>query len=97
MKDLPYTDTSYCKYGYSYRKQTRFWNNTNLVLETCNKDCDNMIGKKHKGSAGNGRKKYSDKNYNLTEKYSIPRKLCKEILNQVLTKLNDEKAGEKLI
>jgi hypothetical protein len=83
MKDLKYTDASYCKYGYPYRKQTRFWNNFGLSLKTCDKDCDNMTGKKHKGSAGNGRIKYTDKNYNLTEKYSIPPKLCIEILNQI--------------
>ena len=93
IKSLPYTDTSYCKYGYSYRKQTRFWNNANLILETCKEDCEFMNGKKHIGSAGNGRKKYSDKRYNLTDKYSIPPKLCKEILTQTLTKLNDGNNG----
>ena len=27
MKDIPYVDLDYCKYGYSYRKRTRFWTN----------------------------------------------------------------------
>jgi site-specific DNA-cytosine methylase len=83
MKDLPFTDASYCKYGFDYRKQTRFWNNIGLRLKTCKKDCNAMNGNKHKGSAGNGRKKYTDKNYKLTEKYALPPMLCKEILNQI--------------
>ena len=96
MQGIPYSDASYCKYGYSYRKQTRFWSNDYFVLQTCNEDCESMVGKKHKGSAGNGRKKYSDKSYNLTEKYSIPPKLCQDILRQALntlTKLNDGNDG----
>lgn len=83
MWDIPFSDASYCKYGYSYRKQTRFWNNINLILRICKKDCNSMNGRKHKGSAGNGRKKYSDKSYKLTEKYSIPPELCKDILKQI--------------
>ena len=83
MFGLEFCDCSYCKYGYPYRKQTRFWNNIGLTLKICNKDCEFMIGKKHKGSAGNGRKKYTDKSYNLIEKYSIPPKLCEEILKGV--------------
>ena len=27
MNDLPYVDIDYCKYGMSYRKRTRLWNN----------------------------------------------------------------------
>jgi len=83
MKNIPFVDCSYCKYGMPYRKQTRFWNNFNLKLKTCKKDCKFMNGKKHIGSAGNGRKKYTDKNYSRTEKYAIPRKLCLEIIKQM--------------
>jgi site-specific DNA-cytosine methylase len=83
MWGIPYTDVSYCKYGFNYRKQTRLWNNIGLELETCKRDCKAMIGNKHKGSAGNGRKKYTDKNYKLTEKYALPPMLCRDILNQI--------------
>jgi len=80
MKDIPFEDCSYCKYGFPYRKQTRFWNNFNLKLKICKKDCDFMNGKKHIGSAGNGRRKYTDKNYKREEKYQIPKELCLEVI-----------------
>lgn len=93
MKELPYFDTSYCKYGMPYRKQTRFWTNIPLKLSTCNKDCNFMNGKKHIGSAGNGRKKYTNKNYKKTEKYVVPKQLCIEILKQIeKAKSEDTKA-----
>ena len=96
MKGIHFTDVSYCKYGMPYRKQTRFWNNINLKLELCNKDCDFIIdglkGKRHLGSAGTGGKgqghkiSYSNKSYKQIEKYALPKKLCEEILNQCLNK-----------
>ena len=83
MGGIDFEDCSYCKYGMPYRKQTRFWNNFNLKLKICNKDCDFMNGKKHIGSAGNGRKKYPNKNYSRIEKYAIPKDLCLEIIKQM--------------
>ena len=83
MKNIPFVDCSYCKYGMPYIKQTRFWNNFNLKLKTCKKDCKFMNGKKHIGSAGNGRKKYTDKSYSRTEKYAIPKDLCLSIIKQM--------------
>lgn len=76
MKDLPFVDASYCKYGLPYRKQTRFWTNLPIQLLTCNKDCDFIKDGKHIASAGNGRKKYTDRNVSLTQKYRVPEKLC---------------------
>jgi site-specific DNA-cytosine methylase len=83
MKEIPFTDVSYCKYGFTYRKQTRLWNNFNLKLKTCNKDCNFIKDGKHIGSAGNGRKKYTDKNYSLLNKYAIPKELCLSIIKQI--------------
>jgi site-specific DNA-cytosine methylase len=83
IKEIPFEDASYCKYGLPYRKQTRFWNNANLKLKTCNKDCKFMDGGKHIGSAGNGRKKYTDKNYKREDKYKVPEELCFSIIKQV--------------
>ena len=83
MKDLLYTDASYCMYGTTYRKQTRFWNNANLLLKTCKRDCGSIIDGKHIGSAGNGRPRYTDRSYTKLEKYAIPPKLCLSILKQM--------------
>lgn len=81
MKDIPFVDASYCKYGMPYRKQTRFWTNIpNLKLKTCHKDCNAMNGNKHIGSAGNGRAKWTNKSYSVLEKYAIPSELIKEFL-----------------
>ena len=86
MKDIPYTDVSYCKYGFDYRKQTRLWNNIGLKLEICRKDCGHIKDGKHIGSAGNGRKKYTNKNYKLQDKYKIPEDLCLDIIKQIENK-----------
>jgi hypothetical protein len=92
MKGIPFTDCSFCKYGMSYRKQTRLWNNANLKLETCNKDCMFMGGKKHINSVGNGRKEYAKfqrYSWDTKLKYHIPEKLILSILKQ----LNTEAVG----
>ncbi len=83
MKDLPFVDASYCKYGLPYRKQTRFWTNLPIKLLTCNKDCDFIKEGKHIASAGNGRKRYTDRNVSLTQKYGVPEKLCLVILKRM--------------
>ena len=93
MDEISFTDVSYCKYGTPYKKQTRLWNNAGLILNTCNKDCDFMIGNRHIGSAGCGGKgqghkiSYSDKSYSKLEKYAIPEKLCESIIEQIEEKL----------
>lgn len=93
MKGIPFVDVSYCKYGYQYRKQTRFW--TNLVSwipkPLCKKDCGYVVDGKHIMSAGNGRKLYTTVSVQLTQKYSIPPKLCKEILKACTAEFNNKK------
>jgi len=76
MKDMPYTDVSYCRYGKTFRKQTRLWNNFKFVGKVCN--CKT----KHKDSCGNGRKEWTSNNLSSYEKGSIPIELCKEIINK---------------
>ena len=48
MKELPYYDLDYCKYGHPIRKRTRIWTNkknwNNLL---CKKDCGNIKDGKH--------------------------------------------------
>lgn len=82
MKSIPYQDASYCKYGYQYRKQTRFWNNLTswIARPICHKDCGSIVNGKHIMSAGNGRKKYTTFSVPLTQKYAIPPDLCKEMV-----------------
>lgn len=79
---MDYKDVSYCKYGMPYRKQTRLWTNLSSwhPKPICKKDCKFMNGKKHIGSAGNGRKEYTNKNYKREEKYQVPNELCLEII-----------------
>lgn len=51
MKDLPYNDIDYCKYGFSYRKRTRLWNNSNWTgIPLCKKNnyCIHKVDGKHK-------------------------------------------------
>ena len=48
MKDIPYYDIDYCKYGHPIRKRTRIWTNkkdwNNLL---CKKDCESIKDGKH--------------------------------------------------
>ena len=55
MLDIPFNDIDYCRYGLTYRKRTRLWNNisTWTPRPLCNKDCNAMTEdkKKHKETA----------------------------------------------
>ena len=55
MFNLPFDDIDYCKYGLTYRKRTRFWNNllTWTPRPLCRKDCDSMTedGKRDRDTA----------------------------------------------
>ena len=80
MAGLTYYDADYCKYGFTYRKRTRFWTNKpNLKLSLCNKDCGMMDGNKHINSCGNGNKCYCRDTITLDQKYSIPPNLIKAL------------------
>jgi hypothetical protein len=44
--DIPRYTTSYCKYGFPYRKNTDFFSNVELKLrDTCKKDCSKFVKK----------------------------------------------------
>lgn len=84
MFGLHFEDVSYCKYGMPYRKQTRLWTNLESFKgKVCNKDCEFLNGKKHISSAGNGRKKWTNRSFSTKEKYVVPRELCLEILEEL--------------
>ena len=76
IRDLPYTDVSYCMYGKPFRKQTRLWNNFNFVGKICNHK------EKHKDSCGNGRSEWTTNKLNAYEKGSIPMELTLDILKR---------------
>ena len=85
MLGIPFTDVDYCKYGFSYRKRTRIWTNIDYEGKLCNKDCGNIIGKKHKFGLGNS--SYTEIwnrgiEPRLNQRYSIPHQLIKELILQ---------------
>jgi hypothetical protein len=93
MQGLKYNDVDYCKYGYRYRKRTRFWNNFSeewkpQLLCGYHSPCDNLIFQpnskitRHKEHAQRG---HTVKNefkirHSQHELYSIPINLVHEIL-----------------
>lgn len=97
MSDISFVDADYCKYGYPYRKRTRFWTNRGVKLELCRWDCPvSDIGKnKHLSAIGGNRNKYDftmnelcqlmGMNYNLQMRYSIPKPLLRVLLPHILT------------
>ena len=79
VKGLPYFDTSYCKFGYSYRKTTRVWSNLALCLHSpCSLKypCSAMVGKRHPKTAQQSRRGSDPYDRSNTcsqrELYSIP-------------------------
>ena len=59
VKGLPFFDTTYCRYGFAYRKTTRLWTNLALSLRepcTLRKPCASMIDKRHPMTTEQGRR-----------------------------------------
>ena len=81
--------TSYCRYGYPYRKNTWFANNFKLKLRPqCDGKCDQVIGSKHKEWAQRGTNLKRDGaadqcSHSIDQLHSIPSILCEEILEYV--------------
>jgi len=74
----------YCAYGKSYRKRTILWSNINLDLKLCSGkgNCPAMEKSRHKGSVGNGTKKYNaERISSVWEKDEIPELLIDSILS----------------
>ena len=90
MKDMPYKDVDYCKYGMPYRKRTRLWNNLAnwKPRSLCRRDCGSMNGNRHKETA---QRLPSGKNidwnncvkHTQEQLYVIPQPLVEEIMSTV--------------
>ena len=54
IEDKPYHDVDYCKYAdWGYQKRTRIWTNIEGFNPlVCRRDCNNLIGKRHKTRIG---------------------------------------------
>jgi len=91
MSLLPFKDVGYCKYGLSYRKRTRLWNNVEQwsPRPLCQKDCDSMAegGKRHKEQAQRlptGKRETWGESYRKIpreELYVVPAPLILEIMS----------------
>ena len=86
VRGLPFFDTSYCRYGFPYRKTTRLWSSLALCLRPpCSiKDpCTVMLGKRHPKTAQQSRRSCdrndTDNTCSRAQLYSIPAGLCADI------------------
>ena len=77
--------TSYCSFGYPYRKNTKLANNFGLILPVCpgRGQCPQMIGKQHLEHAQCGKGGVIDKQHIRDELHSIPEGLVREIFRQL--------------
>ena len=74
MRDLPYIDVSYCRYGFDYRKHTRIWSNVHYDNPlVCKGDCGKIMNGKHLGLVSETR--------SLNQKHSMPPLLVEYLLN----------------
>jgi|LakMenEpi03Aug12_release.lakeMendotaPanAssembly.Ray.scaffolds.fasta_scaffold193661_3 hypothetical protein len=84
MNGIPFHDVSYCKYGFSYKKQTRIWTNVkNFVGKICKSDCPAISINPETGYpihdlAFAGPNKRGRFVY-LHERYAVPPQLIKEL------------------
>ena len=94
MRQIPFDDVDYCKYGMPYRKRTRLWNNINIhrwkPKALCKKDCGmmNEEGTRHQQVAQRGKGKAEDRAnqrcFRQAELYKVPSELIKEILTAII-------------
>jgi len=77
MKELPKTTVCYCKYGDTRMKPTDLWNNFEFKGKMCKNGNPDHI------SAPRGSKTGTQGLRGAKERGVIPKKLCKEILNNI--------------
>ena len=97
---LPYYDTSYCKYGYPYRKNTRIWSSLDLRLRSpCSlrDPCSVLVGQRHPQTAQQSRRGSdpNDTNNTCTQEqlYSVPAGLCDDIAQVANARIRENAVG----
>lgn len=85
MKDIPYSDLDYCKYGFGYRKRTRIWHNHTFVPRPlCSKAgsyCKSKVNNIHTGI--NWITRDGKKGASYKQKISVPPELFKELISNL--------------
>jgi len=73
-KSLPYFDIDYCRFGFDYKKRTRFWSNIDFPKTIClgKGKCPQMEGRRHKTQIRNSKTK-------LYHRYRIPELFIEEL------------------
>ena len=95
VSGIPFVDTSYCRYGYPYRKTTRIWSSLAPELArrlrppcSLKNPCTVMVGKRHPKTAQQSRRSCdrtdTDNTCSRAQLYSIPADLCEDIAAEVL-------------
>ena len=79
MRDVPWQDVTYCRYGAPYKQQTRLWGVFPFKLRPLccvAHPCPQVAGGKHPFRA---QREHNGTHFSLTQLYSIPAELCEEI------------------
>jgi site-specific DNA-cytosine methylase len=83
LKDLPFYDVDYCRYGFDYRKATRIWTDLeNFEPRVCNKKCGAFVNGRHLMRASGGTKSVKGQGggNSRNSRYKIPERLVWELL-----------------
>lgn len=97
MKDIPYYDVTYCKYGYEYKKPTRIWTNVRgFKPKFCKNDCSMMVPgtKKHMSHLGKSDISTtpwkSSTHIPIKNQYSIPPRLISALFTAAIHTMTDQ-------
>ena len=85
--------TSYCSFGYPYRRHARLANNIPLVLPKCPRRglCPSMVGNLHIEHAQRRRDGHRAKSHTTDQLHRIPERLVQEIFKQPNVRSNTSK------
>jgi site-specific DNA-cytosine methylase len=92
MKDAPFYDVTYCKYGYLYMKPTRIWTNLQgFKPKYCKYDCSAIKKGKHTKRLGTWTSDDpSREESSLRQKYSIPVQLIRGLFRAYCAQMRRE-------